>query len=72
MLPSRAVNIYYILLNVKIARPDYRLIAKFYEHGENNRFDSFVYTNNQYSIFFQSYTRQTYKEMQNKKHVNTD
>ena len=28
------------------------IIAKFYEHGENNRFDSFVYTNNQYSSFF--------------------
>ena len=45
-------------------------MAKFYGHYENNRFDSIVYTNNQYSRFFQSYTRQTCKETQNKKHVN--
>ena len=31
-------------------------IAEFYEHGEKNPFDSFKYTNKQYSGFFQSYT----------------
>ena len=43
------------------------IIAEFYGHGENNWFESFVYTNKQYSSFFQSYTRQTYKEIQKKK-----
>ena len=44
---------------------------RIYEHGENNQFDSFVYTNNQYSNFFESYTYQTYKEIQNKKNMST-
>ena len=35
------------------------------------RFDSFMYTNKQYSSFFKLYTHQTYKEIQNKKHVNS-
>ena len=30
-----------------------------------------MYTNEQYSSFFQSYTHQTYKEILNKKHVNS-
>ena len=53
------------LCNIKIARHDF--IAEFYEHGENNRFYSYMYTDKQYSSFFQSYTHQTYKEIQNKK-----
>ena len=43
------------------------IIAKFYEHGENNRFDSCVFTNNQYSRFFFNYTHIKLK----KKHVNS-
>ena len=34
---------------------------------QNNRFDSFVYTNKQGNSFLQSYIHQTYEEIQNKK-----
>ena len=48
----------------KIARPDSSQIL--WTRQKKNQFDSFVYTNKQYSSFFQSYTHQTYKEIQNK------
>ena len=44
---------------------------KIYEHGKNNRFDSFMYTNKQYICFFQSYMHQIKKEIRNKKYVNS-
>lgn len=44
---------------------------KIYEHGKNNCFDSFMYTNTQYICFFQSYTHQIKKEIRNKKYVNS-
>ena len=43
-----------------------RFIAEYYGHGENNLFDSFMYINEQYSSFFQSFEHQTDKEIQNK------
>ena len=39
---------------------------RIYGNDENNSFDSFVYTNKQHSSFFQPFTNQTYKEIQNK------
>ena len=53
--------------HVKSLVPIHRRI---YGNAENNRFDSFVYTNKQYSsFFFQSYMyiHQNYKEIQNSK-----
>ena len=47
-----------------------RFIAKFNVHGEKNRLDWFLYTNNQYSSF-SHHTHIKYKETQNKKHVNS-
>ena len=38
---------------------------------QNNRFDLYMYTNKKYSSFYQPYTLQTYKEIQNKKPVNS-
>ena len=47
------VNIY---LNHRLVYRDLNrwtpFITKFFGHGKNNRFDSFIYINNQYSIFF--------------------
>ena len=52
------------LYKLKIARPGSS--QNFMDTAKTIDYDSFVYTNKQYSNFFQSYTHQTYKEFQNK------
>ena len=59
-----------LAIQLKSLHPIHR---KIYGHGENNRFDSFVYTNKQYSSFFNHiHKHQTYIEIQNKRHVNSE
>ena len=61
------ITFFFLILwlnHLKSLDPIYRRI---YGHGQNNRFDSIVYTHKQCSsFFFQSYTHQTNKEIQNK------
>ena len=52
----------------KIVRPDWS--HNLMNTAKTIEFDLYMHTNKQYNSFFQSYTHQTYKEIQNKKHVN--
>ena len=61
------ITFFFLILwlnHLKSLDPIYRRI---YGHGQNNRFDSFVYTHKQYSSFFFNHTHiKLYKEIQNK------
>ena len=65
-LNSNANNFFLLdsmVKSFKIARPELSQNG----HGQNNRFDSFVYTHKQYSRFFFNHTHiKLYKEIQNK------